>query len=76
MPTRETRSFRCNIRALRLRRGWLQANLSARVGISRQSLSAIENNHQLPGLRLAFDLANVLGVAISEMFVRRVATRR
>lgn len=55
-----------NIRALR---GELtQADLARELGVSRQTIIAIEQGKYSPTLELAFRLARVLGAPLGEVF--------
>jgi putative transcriptional regulator len=63
-PTKVTNS----IRALRDARGLTQAELAARVGVTRQTLIAIEAGRYSPTLELAFQLARVFGVGLDDVF--------
>lgn len=54
--------------ALRAERGWSQAELAERVGVSRQTINAIENGRYDPSLPLAFALARAFGRAIEGIF--------
>ena len=56
------------LRALRAERGWSQAELAERLGVSRQSVNAIETGRFDPSLPLAFKLARLFGKAIEEVF--------
>ena len=56
------------IRALRAERGWCQANLAAQLGVSRQSVHAIENGKYDPSLPLAFAIARVFNKSIEDIF--------
>lgn len=56
------------LRALRAERGWSQADLAERLGVSRQSVNAIETGRFDPSLPLAFKLARLFGKAIEEVF--------
>lgn len=56
------------LRDLRAERGWSQAELGARVGVSRQAIIAIETGRFDPSLPLAFKLARLFGRAIEDVF--------
>lgn len=56
------------IKVLRAERGWTQADLARRVGISRQAVISIEKYKYTPSLELAFNLAKVFKVDITEVF--------
>lgn len=45
-----------------------QAALAEAVGVSRQTINAIENGKYLPSLPLAFALAAFFGLAVEELF--------
>jgi putative transcriptional regulator len=49
-------------------RSWTQADLAAKVEVSRQTIVSIERGKYDPSLPLAFALANVFGVTIEELF--------
>ena len=53
---------------LRAERGWSQAELAAGLGVSRQTVNAIEKERYDPSLPLAFKLAEVLGTSIEGIF--------
>ncbi len=53
---------------LRAERGWSQAVLAQRVGVSRQTINAIENGRYDPSLSLAFGLARVFERTIESIF--------
>jgi putative transcriptional regulator len=57
-----------HLRELRTRRGWSQAELGIRAGVSRQAIIAIETGRFDPSLPLAFTLARIFAVSIEEMF--------
>ena len=57
-----------SLRNLRTTRGWSQAELGTRVGVSRQAIIAIELEHFDPSLPLAFKLARVFGCTIEDIF--------
>jgi putative transcriptional regulator len=56
------------LRVLRAERGWSQAELAERLGVSRQTVNAIETRRYDPSLPLAFGLARLFGVAIEQIF--------
>jgi putative transcriptional regulator len=56
------------LRDLRTARGWSQAELGIRVGVSRQAIIAIEMGRFDPSLPLAFKLARLFGLTIENMF--------
>jgi len=64
-PTRVTNS----IRALRFAREEMtQADLAERIGVTRQTVIAIEQGKYSPSLEVAFQIAHVLGVALDDVF--------
>lgn len=56
------------IRALRTERGWSQAALADELGVSRQSVNAIETGKYDPSLPLAFAIARLFQKSIEEIF--------
>lgn len=56
------------MKALRLEKGWSQGELATRLGVSRQTVNAIENERYDPSLPLAFVIARVMEKAIEEIF--------
>lgn len=56
------------LRLLRTERGWSQAALADRLGVSRQSINAIETGRYDPSLPLAFAIAGLFGLKIEEVF--------
>ena len=56
------------MRVLRAERDWTQADLAAKVGVSRQAIVAVENGKYEPGLGLAFRIARAFGRKIEEVF--------
>jgi putative transcriptional regulator len=64
-PTRVTNS----IRALRFANGEMtQAELADRVGVTRQTIIAIEQGKYSPTLEMAFQIARVFRVPLDEAF--------
>lgn len=56
------------LKALRAEKGWSQAELAARIGVSRNSIISIENGRFDPSLPLAFEIAAAFGLTIEEIF--------
>jgi putative transcriptional regulator len=56
------------LRVLRAEREWSQADLAERLGVSRQTVNAIETERYDPSLPLAFGIAGVFGKLIEEIF--------
>lgn len=56
------------LRVLRAERGWSQAELGGRIGVSRQAVNAIETGKHDPSLPLAFRLARLFDLPIEEIF--------
>jgi putative transcriptional regulator len=56
------------LRVLRAERGWSQAELGGRIGVSRQAVNAIETGKHGPSLPLAFRLSRLFGMGIEEIF--------
>lgn len=56
------------LRALRAERSWTQQDLAEAVGVSRQTINAIESGKYDPSLPLAFKLATAFSLAIPEVF--------
>ena len=55
------------IRVLRAERRWSQADLAERLGVSRQTVNAIENERYDPSLPLAFRIASVFGDSLDSI---------
>lgn len=58
------------LKVLRAERDWSQQDLADRLGVSRQSVNAIEKGRYDPSLPLAFNIAEIFGLAIEEIFSR------
>ena len=64
-PTRVTN----RIRALRFDSGEMtQAELAERIGVTRQTVIAIEQGRYSPSLEMAFQIARVFKVPLDEVF--------
>ena len=58
------------LKVLRAERDWSQQDLADRLGVSRQSVNAIEKGRYDPSLPLAFKIADVFALTIEEIFER------
>ena len=56
------------LKVLRAERDWSQQDLADRLGVSRQSVNAIEKGRYDPSLPLAFKIADVFGLPIEAIF--------
>ena len=58
-----------DIRRLRFSNGEMtQAELADRVGVTRQTIIAIEQGRYSPSLEMAFQIAKVFGVRLEDVF--------
>jgi putative transcriptional regulator len=56
------------LKAEREARGWTQADLAARVGVSRKTINTIENGVFVPSTITALKISRALGKAVEELF--------
>jgi putative transcriptional regulator len=56
------------LRVLRAERDWSQAELADRLGVSRQTVNALETGKYDPSLPLAFKIARLFDRLIEEIF--------
>jgi len=57
-----------HLKALRAERGWSQNDLAERLGVSRQTVNAIENERYDPSLPLAFQISRLFGLPLEAIF--------
>jgi putative transcriptional regulator len=57
------------LRVLRAEKNWSQADLAQQLGVSRQSINAIETGKFDPSLPLAFRLARLFDMTIEQIFI-------
>ncbi|NGP87225.1 helix-turn-helix transcriptional regulator [Fodinibius halophilus] len=57
-----------NIKVERARHGLSQTALAEKVGVTRQTIYAIETKRFIPSTALAFKLASVLEIEVDELF--------
>ena len=62
------------LRVLRAERGWSQKQLAASLGVSRQTVNAIETSKYDPSLPLAFKIADLFDRPIEAIFHRNGAS--
>lgn len=58
------------LKVLRAERNWNQQDLAEALGVSRQSVNAIETGKYDPSLPLAFRISDLFGMPIEEIFLR------
>ena len=56
------------LKVIRAERNWSQADLAERLGVSRQTINAIETEKYDPSLPLAFKVARLVGLKIEDIF--------
>ena len=57
------------LKVLRAERDWSQGDLAERLGVSRQSVNAIETGKYDPSLPLAFRISDLFALPIEEIFI-------
>ncbi|NBI05363.1 helix-turn-helix transcriptional regulator [Senegalia massiliensis] len=58
-----------NIKKLRKELKFRQEDVAKSVGVTRQTINAIENNKYDPSLELAIKLARLLNTTVEELFI-------
>lgn len=58
------------LKVLRAERDWSQQDLADALGVSRQSVNAIETGKYDPSLPLAFRIADLFALPIEQIFAR------
>lgn len=61
--------MRNRIKELRKSKGYRQEDVAAALGVSRQTIIAIENNKYNPTLELAMKLARYLQTTVEQLFI-------
>lgn len=56
------------LKVLRAMRDWSQADLADHLGVSRQTVNALETGKYDPSLPLAFKIAHLFGAPIEDVF--------
>ena len=60
--------LRNRVREIRQEKGFTQQSLAERVGVTRQTIIAVEKGKFAPSVKLALELAAALGTPLEEMF--------
>jgi putative transcriptional regulator len=60
--------MRNDLRQRRAERGWSQGDLAEKLGVSRQTINAIETEKYSPSLELAFKIARLFKVHVEDVF--------
>jgi putative transcriptional regulator len=58
-----------HVKFYRERHGWSQAELARRLGVSRQTINAVETDKYDPSLPLALRMAKLFSVSVPELFI-------
>ncbi|HZK83455.1 MAG TPA: helix-turn-helix transcriptional regulator [Desulfosporosinus sp.] len=58
-----------NIKGLRKQLGFRQEDIAITLGVTRQTINAIENEKYSPTLELAMKLAKLLNTTVDELFI-------
>lgn len=64
-----TSLFTNRLKVMRAERNWSQTDLAERLGVSRQTVQALEKGRYAPSLPLAFRIARLLGQPIEAIFI-------
>lgn len=57
------------VRSYREARGWSQGELARRLGVSRQTVNAVETDKYDPSLPLALRMAKLFAVSVPDLFI-------
>jgi putative transcriptional regulator len=57
------------LREYREAKGWSQGELARRLGVSRQTINAVETDKYDPSLPLALRMARLFEVAVPDLFI-------
>lgn len=57
-----------NLKLYRAKFGYTQGDIAQKLGVSRQTVNAIENNKYFPSLELGLKLAKILQCKVDDLF--------
>jgi len=57
------------VRSFREQHGWSQGELARRLGVSRQTINAVETDKYDPSLPLALRMAKLFTVPVDQLFI-------
>ena len=61
------------LKEVREAKGWSQGELARRLGVSRQTINAVETDKYDPSLPLALRMAKLFALSVPELFIDRWA---
>jgi len=59
------------LKEVREAKGWSQGELARRLGVSRQTINAVETDKYDPSLPLALRMAKLFALSVPELFIDR-----
>ena len=68
MDIQEALTLNNRLKVLRAERNWSQDGLAEQLGVSRQTVNALETGRYDPSLPLAFKIARTFGLTIEDIF--------
>jgi len=69
LPKERGNSVKNRIEEIRKERGIRQEDFAKQLGVSRQTISSLENGRYNPSIFLAFKIARCFGMQIEEIFI-------
>jgi len=57
------------VKEFRVGSGWSQGELARRLGVSRQTINAVETDKYDPSLPLALRMAKLFGINVPDLFI-------
>lgn len=61
-------NLRNRLKEIRVEKGLTQESLADEIGVTRQTIIAVEKAKFVPSVKLALELASVLGVPLEDLF--------